>query len=89
MDSVDLNALQIQQEPNVESIAAWTTSMFVVELPEHEVLKDDLLPYAYQVRQSADSAIASQVAVSAKNNLNIESKETNASINTKEKKLKT
>ena len=51
-------------ESNVESISAWTTSMFVVELPEHDVLKDDLLPYAYQVRQSADSAIASQVAVS-------------------------
>ena len=69
MESVDLNALLKQQEPNVESIAAWTTSMFVVELPEHDVLKEDLLPHTYQVRKSADTAIASQVAVSAKNNL--------------------
>ncbi|UZE96278.1 2OG-Fe(II) oxygenase family protein [Alkalimarinus alittae] len=69
MEPVDLQALHVQQEPNVESIAAWATSMFVVELPEHEVLKEDLLAHAYQVRASADCAIASQVAVSAKNNL--------------------
>lgn len=69
MEPYDLPTPHEQQEPNVESIAAWTTSMFVVELAEHDVLKEDLLPYAYHVRASADSAIASQVAVSAKNNL--------------------
>ena len=60
---------ELNQEPNVESITAWTTSMFVAELPEHDVLKVDLLPHAYNVRDSAQVDIASEVAVNAKNNL--------------------
>ena len=59
----------INPEPNVESISAWATSMFVVALPEHEVLKEDLLPYAYKARDQATASIDSGVAVSAKNNL--------------------
>ncbi len=59
----------LSPEPNVESLSVWTTQMFVAELSEHEVLKVDLLPYAYKARDEADSAIDSGVAVSAKNNL--------------------
>jgi uncharacterized protein (TIGR02466 family) len=59
----------LNPEPNVESISVWTTPMFVAELPEHEVLKVDLLPYTYKARDEAITAIDSGVAVSAKNNL--------------------
>ncbi|WP_250655880.1 TIGR02466 family protein [Alkalimarinus coralli] len=74
MNSYDIQGLSLHdadeyESPNVESISAWASSLFVAALPEHDVLKEDLLPYAYQVRKSADRAIASQVAVSAKNNL--------------------
>ena len=68
-DLQGLDQLGEQQEPNVESIAAWTTSMFVVELPEHHVLKEDLLPYAYKTRDEAGCSVASNVAINAKNNL--------------------
>lgn len=69
MEPFDLHTLETEHEPNVETIEAWTTPMFVVELPEHDVLKEDLMTYAYQTRKTADTAIASDVAVSAKNNL--------------------
>ena len=57
------------EQSAAESIAAWPSYLFVVQNPDHEFLKDELLAhiYAYQAQQS--EAIDSQVAVTAKHQL--------------------
>lgn len=60
--------MQIEQ-PQVEMIDAWTTPLFVTTNPDHEFLKQDLLDYIYQYRAQQNSAVASEVAVTAKHQL--------------------
>lgn len=57
------------QTPEIESINAWSSPLFVTTNPDHEFIKEDLLAYIYEYQQHQSHAIDSQVAVTAKHQL--------------------
>ena len=57
------------QAPEIESINAWTSPLFVTTNPDHEFIKDDLLAYIYEYQKNQSHAIDSHVAITAKHQL--------------------
>lgn len=57
------------EQPAGESISAWPSYLFVVQNPDHDFLKDDLLSHIYAYQAQQESAIDSHVAVTAKHQL--------------------
>lgn len=55
--------------PIVDTLTAWATPLFITQLPEHDAIKSALLKVIYAARDSHHSAIASEVALSAKQSL--------------------
>lgn len=55
--------------PAIEAIDAWGSHLFVVNNPDHEFLKEELLQHIYAEQAKQTESVASQVAVTAKHQL--------------------
>lgn len=55
---------------SIEIVSTWSTPIFVVQLPEHDEIREDLLPQLYAVREEDLAAgVTSGVAPTAKRNM--------------------